>query len=520
MDDDKVGIDTPQKRLHLLGESLHLTFNARDHPDHVGGLITEGKKMNLNHLLNNVDVKADWIGLRYVKEDTTLRVVRDGNPEVNASETKQGIMVEVLVNGQFAYYGTSRMDDAGIAEAARKAARVAQAASAYSIHSFSDKVRPVAKGSYQSDFRAAADTLSPGALSELLVKASKELKVSDKIVSTNALARLVETESHFVSSNGSDVDQKYMMVSADYTAVAQDGTITQKRSDGGMMAKSWQAGMEVFDAADVLARCRRIGGEAVELLTAEECPTGTMDLVLAPDQMMLQIHESVGHALELDRILGDERNYAGWSFVRPDAFGSLQYGSKHMNITFDPTVPSEFASYAFDDGGLKAEKEFLIKDGVLLRGLGGLESQERTGLKGVANFRSSSWNRAPIDRMANLNLEPGNSTEEEIIASVENGVYMTSNRSWSIDDYRNKFQFGCEYGKLIENGKMTKTIKNPNYRAISNPFWNSLKMVGDESTFQVYGTPYCGKGEPNQAIRVGHASPLCLFENVEVFGGA
>jgi predicted Zn-dependent protease len=476
--------------------------------------------MNLDKLLNSIDVHADWLGLRYVKEDTTLRVVRDGNPEVNTRESKQGVMVEVLVDGQFAYHGTSRMDAAGINAAATKAVALAKAASRYNIHPFTEKVRPKANGSYQSNFKAGSDALSPGALSELLVKASKELKVSDKIVSTTALARLVEMDSHFVSSNGSDVDQQYMMVSADYTAVAQDGTISQKRSDGGMMAKSYQAGLEVFDETDVLARCRQIGSEAVELLTAEECPTGSMDLVLAPDQMMLQIHESVGHALELDRILGDERNYAGWSFVRPDAFGSLQYGSKLMNITFDPTIANEFASYAYDDGGLRAEKEYLIKDGVLLRGLGGLESQERSGLKGVANFRSSSWNRAPIDRMANLNLEPGDSTEDEIIASVEKGVYMTSNRSWSIDDYRNKFQFGCEYGKLIENGKMTKTVKNPNYRAISNPFWNSLKMLGNDSTFQVYGTPYCGKGEPNQAIRVGHASPLCLFENVEIFGGA
>jgi len=235
--------------------------------------------------------------------------------------------------------------------------------------------------------------------------------------------------------------------------------------------------------------------------------------------MMLQIHESIGHALEVDRILGDERNYAGWSFVKLEDFGKLQYGSKHMNITFDPTLESEFASYAFDDGGLKATKEYLIKDGLLVRGLGGQESQIRSGLDGVANFRASSWNRAPIDRMANINLEPGDSTFEDLISQVEYGVYMESNKSWSIDDYRNKFQFGCEYGKLIENGKMTKTVKNPNYRGISNPFWRSLKGVGNEDTFGIYGTPNCGKGEPNQVIRVGHASPTCLFENIQIFGG-
>ena len=277
--------------------------------------------------------------------------------------------------------------------------------------------------------------------------------------------------------------------------------------------------MEEFDEDLIMARAQRVGEQALELLDADDCPTETTNLVLAPDQMMLQIHESVGHALEVDRILGDERNYAGWSFVREADFGKLQYGSKIMNITFDPTVDNQFACYGYDDGGLKAERDFIIKDGLLVKGLGGKESQLRSGVPGVANFRASSWNRAPIDRMANLNLEPGDSTFDEIIAAVDHGVYMETNRSWSIDDYRNKFQFGCEYGKLIENGKLTKTLKNPNYRAISNPFWNSLKMLGNQDTFEVYGTPYCGKGEPNQAIRVGHASPVCLFENVEVFGG-
>ncbi len=476
--------------------------------------------MDLKAILSGIDVKADWIGLRYVKENTGFRLVRDGKPEANTRESKQGVMVEVLVNGQFAYYGTSRIDKSGVQAAAERAVKLAHASSKFSLHSFGVEARPVAKGSYRSPFQTAADAFSPGELSDLLIKATAELKVSDKVVTTNAMARTVETESHFVASNGSDVDQKYLIVSADYSAISHDGSVTQKRTDGGLLAKSYQTGMEVFNEADVLTHCRNIGAEAVELLSAEECPTGSMDLVLAPDQMMLQIHESVGHALEIDRILGDERNYAGWSFVRLEDFGKLQYGSSLMNITFDPYVENQLASYAYDDGGLKAEKEFLIKEGLLIRGLGGMESQLRSGIKGVANFRASSWNRAPIDRMANLNLEPGSSTRDEIIGAVEKGVFMTSNRSWSIDDYRNKFQFGCEYGKLIENGKLTKTVKNPNYRAISNPFWRSLKMVGNRDTFEVYGTPFCGKGEPNQIIRVGHASPLCLFEGVEIFGGA
>ena len=471
--------------------------------------------LNLHDVLNKIDISADWVGLREVKEKTTYRVIRDANPQANMQDYSQGLMIEVLADGQFGYYGSRNLDLKNIQQGAEKALAHAQAASQNPIFEFTIDARPVTKGVFSSPFLKAVDEVDAGKLNEILLRAYNELKVNEKIVSASAMAMIIETECNYVSSNGSDVKQKFLMIQSDYSATANDGDIYQKRSDNHCM----QIGMEEFDEDLVLSRAQRVGEQALELLYAEECPTDTLDLVLAPDQMLLQIHESIGHALEIDRILGDERNYAGWSFVRPEDFGKLQYGSKIMNITFDPTVEHQFACYGFDDGGLKAEKEFIIKDGVLVRGLGGKESQLRSGLPGVANCRASSWNRAPIDRMANLNLEPGDSTYDEMLDSVDKGVFMETNRSWSIDDYRNKFQFGCEYAKLIENGKFTKTLKNPNYRGISNPFWNSLKMVGNSKTFEMYGTPYCGKGEPNQSIRVGHASPVCLFENIEIFGG-
>ena len=471
--------------------------------------------LNLHDALNKIDISADWVGLREVKETTTYRVVRDGNPQANMQDLNQGIMIEVLADGQFGYYGSRKIDIDSIQYGAEKAVMQAKAAAKNPIFNFKIDVRPVAKGNFTSPFIRSVEEVDAGRLNEILLKANNQLKINDKIVSVSAIAMIIKTEFNYVSSNGSDVTQNFLMIQSDYSATANEGDIYQKRSDNHCL----QVGMEEFDEDLVLSRACRVGEQALELLDAEECPTDAMSLVLASDQMLLQIHESIGHALEVDRILGDERNYAGWSFVREEDFGKLQYGSKIMNITFDPTVEHQFASYGFDDGGLKAEKEFIIKDGVLVRGLGGRESQVRSGVLGVANFRSSSWNRAPIDRMANLNLEPGDSTYDDIIASVDRGVYMTTNRSWSIDDYRNKFQFGCEYAKLIEKGKFTKTLRNPNYRGISNPFWNSLKMVGNKDTFEMYGTPYCGKGEPNQAIRVGHASPVCLFDNIEVFGG-
>jgi predicted Zn-dependent protease len=189
-------------------------------------------------------------------------------------------------------------------------------------------------------------------------------------------------------------------------------------------------------------------------------------------------------------------------------------------VTFDPTVPDELASYAFDDAGTPATREWLIRAGILERPLGGALSQRRAGLPGTANARASAWDRPAIDRMANLNVEPGTDTLADLIGRVELGVVMDTNISWSIDDSRNKFQFGCEYARMIRNGRLAEVVKNPNYRGISATFWRSLTGVGDGRTVEVLGTPFCGKGEPNQIVRVGHASPACLFSDVDVFGGA
>ncbi len=473
----------------------------------------------LEKALQSFDIPADWVGIRAVREVGVTRSMRDGHPQANGRSLNQGGMVEVLAQGQLGYAATNDLSLASLQAAAQMAYQQAIAASQWALHSFTTAVRPSVVGVYTSPFLKPLDALSAGEINDLLARLCQTLKVSDQIVQTTATAVTSETESWFISSNGSEVYQKFLMLQTHFGATAQDGAIAQHRTDHGFRAHCFQGGWELFPPPDLWERAHQIGEQAVELLTADECPTQTTTLVLAPDQMMLQIHESIGHPLELDRILGDERNYAGGSFVSPSDFGSLSYGSLLMNITFDPTVAGEFASYGFDDTGNPATKEYLIREGVLLRGLGSLESQTRLGVSGVANARASSWNRPPIDRMANINLEPGTDSLDAILHTIEHGVYMEANRSWSIDDQRYKFQFGCEYAKLIEHGQLTKTLRNPNYRATTPEFWHSLIRVGNASTWEMYGTPYCGKGEPNQAIRVGHGAPVCAFENVEVFGG-
>lgn len=473
---------------------------------------------DIEKILNNLKINADWVGLRQVSETTTTRFFRDGKPQSNGRSFSNGVMVEVMINGQLGYCATNCLNLESIQSAVEIAQKQAKSAKNWGIFSFKTDIRPTTIGKYQSPVKDSANLLNASDLNDLLIQTCHALKVSDKIVKATAMAQISNIRHHFVSSNGANIQQEFSIVGTDYEATAQEDNVVQKRTDNGMMARCYQGGRDVFNPEITLNRAKKIGEEAIELLYASECPDITTTLVLAPDQMMLQIHESIGHPLELDRILGDERNYAGSSFVKLSDFGNLAYGSSIMNITFDPTVQGELASYGFDDAGLKAEKEYLIKDGILLRGLGSLESQARANVLGVANFRSSSWNRAPIDRMANLNLESGNSSFNDIISSIEHGVYMESNKSWSIDDYRNKFQFGCEYARLIENGRLTKTLRNPNYRGVTQDFWHNLIHVGDNSTREFYGTPYCGKGEPNQSITVGHASPICAFKDIQVFG--
>ncbi|MBE9061620.1 TldD/PmbA family protein [cf. Phormidesmis sp. LEGE 11477] len=475
---------------------------------------------HLTAILEQIDISADWIGIRATQTTSTTRSMRDGNPQQNGRALNRGAMVEVLADGQFGYSATNQITPEALRIAAQQAYDQAIAASQWAVHPFTAAVRPTVVGSYTSPLDQPFDSLTAAEINDLLRQLCERLKVSADIVRTSAIARTHDIESWLVSSNGSQVHQKLNLIEGHLGAIAQAAGVTQARTDNGHMAHSYQGGWERFKTADLWERATRTGEQAVELLSAPDCPNDTTTLVLAPDQMMLQLHESVGHPLELDRILGDERNYAGGSFVRPQDFGQLAYGSPLMNVTFDATHPGEIASYDYDDTGTPAQREYLIRQGILQRGLGGLESQRRLNSPGVACARACNWNRPAIDRMANINLESGETSFENMISSIENGVYMESNRSWSIDDQRRKFQFGCEYARKIENGKLTTPLKNPNYRATTPQFWHSLSQVGDASTMAVYGTPYCGKGEPNQLVRVGHASPVCTFDNIEVFGGA
>jgi len=463
---------------------------------------------------------VDFFSLRYVSETSEMLMVRQNIAEPPRFALDRGVMISVIDKNGYGYAATSDLSDQGLLDALDRAHRWAIASRGRSAVNFEPIPLAAPKGKYQGRTDKNSIGTSLRDRLDLLSRESCRCKIDERIVDWSASLWTTEVEQLYLSSAGADVVQQFHFVVPDVQATANAGDVTQTRSLAGQYnGYCRQGSAEVLDDAGFEGAGHRVAEEALILLAAPNCPSGKMDLLLMPDQMMMQIHESIGHPLELDRILGDERNYAGTSFVTLDMFGNYQYGSPLLNVTNDPNRSEQFASYAFDDDGAPAEKTLIIRNGILERPLGGTISQARAGLPGIANSRACSWNRPPIDRMANLNVEAGDKSLEEMIGTIQFGILMKTNSSWSIDDSRNKFQFGCEWGQLIENGKLTTIVRNPNYRGISATFWRSLKMVGDESTFSVMGTPYCGKGEPSQVIRVGHASPACVFSDVDVFGG-
>jgi predicted Zn-dependent protease len=463
-------------------------------------------------------IDADFWSLRFVEEACESFAVRKNVPQPWSLATDRGVMASVYAGGGYGYAATADTSPRGVRDVIERAAAWARATAKHALIDSRSLPRPAPRGNYASP-SLAAPLPSRQEWFDLLQRESLEAGLDPRIVDWEALVDVRHATHRLITSEGGDVTQRYRFLYPSISVTAHAEGVTQQRSLNGQRGICQQGATEILSRFHFTGSGRRIAEEAVEMLAAPNCPSGRMDVLLAPDQMVLQIHESIGHPLELDRILGDERNFAGTSFVTPDMFGSYRYGSERLNITFDPTRPEELASYAFDDEGTRAEQIFLIRDGILERPLGGAISQSRAGLAGVANARADSWNRPPIDRMANLNLEPGDASFDDLVASIEHGVLLETNSSWSIDDSRNKFQFGCERGRFIEHVKLGRVVKNPYYRGISAQFWRSLAHVGNADTVQVLGTPFCGKGEPSQTIRVGHASPACVFTNVDVFGG-
>jgi TldD protein len=327
---------------------------------------------------------------------------------------------------------------------------------------------------------------------------------------------LLRSRSWFVSSEGSRIQQTVIQTGAGIEAIAvRDGEVQIRSYPGSFRGHFASAGYELIDEADLPAHAQKTAEQAVALLSAPECPSVETTLVLDGHQVMLQVHESVGHPTELDRVLGMEAAYAGTSWVRVEDLGDLRYGSEFVNITADATIEGGLGSFAYDDEGVEAQRVDLVRAGVLV---GFQTSRETAAVVGAersnGTMRAEGWENFPLIRMTNINLLPHEGSLEDLLAEVTDGIFMSTNKSWSIDDKRKNFQFGCEIAWEIKNGRLGRMLKNPRYTGITPQFWASCDAIAGPDEWKVHGTPNCGKGQPGQTMRVGHGTAPARFRNV------
>ncbi|UCD71393.1 MAG: TldD/PmbA family protein, partial [Syntrophobacterales bacterium] len=275
-------------------------------------------------------------------------------------------------------------------------------------------------------------------------------------------------------------------------------------------------GYEFIEGLDLPGNAERTADQAAQLLFAQACPSKVTTLILDSSQLALQIHESVGHPIELDRVLGMEVAYAGTSFLIPGKRGSFRYGSDSVNINADATIAGGLGTFGYDDEGVKAQRIPILQNGIFVNFLTSRETAGEDGSRPNGTMRAESWNRIPLIRMTNINLQPGSWTFEDMVADTDDGIYMVTNRSWSIDDRRLNFQFGTEIAWEIKKGKMGKMFKNPTYTGITPHFWSSCDAVANEKEWRLWGLPNCGKGQPGQTAHVGHGAAPARFRNVKV----
>jgi TldD protein len=460
---------------------------------------------------------ADYADARVVHEDSESITVRNQEMEGIDRAASEGIGIRVLVNGYWGFAATARMDDAQIARTADLAVHIATAASRLPMEPVRLAEVEPATGSWHSPMRQDPFEVPLGDKVSMLVEATRRMQGVKGLAFAEASTDLFRRRTWLVTSEGTAVEQTAVHSGGGIEASALGEGELQRRSfpnsfRGHIAAAGWEhvVGLGLVDEAE------RTATEAVELLSAKECPSEVTTLVLDSGQVGLQVHESVGHPLELDRVLGMEEAYAGSSFVRPEDRGRLRYGSPLVSITADATVDGGLGSFGWDDEGVPAQRVPLIVDGVFQDFFSSRETASVLDLPSSGAMRADGWQHLPLIRMTNINLEPREGTLDDIIGDTDDGIFMATNTSWSIDDKRVNFQFGCEIAWRIRHGRLTEMYRNPTYTGITTRFWGSCDAVGGPEAWTLWGTPNCGKGQPSQVARVGHGVPPARFRNVQV----
>ena len=431
-----------------------------------------------------------------------------------------GVGIRVLANGAWGFAATDRMTREGVSQCAAQAVSIAKASAIAKRGEVIMAPEEAFIDSWQSPFRKDPFEIPIESQLALLLAADAEMSRIKGVTLTETDMQFRKIQSWFASSIGSRIHQSKVITGCGIVATSFQGDEIQKRSYpnsfGGQHALQ---GYELVESLDLLKHAPIIAEEAAALHAAAQCPQETGTLLLGGSQLGLQIHESVGHPIELDRVLGEEANFAGTSFLTLDQLNKLKYGSDIVNVVADARIehgPS-LGSFAYDDEGVPAQCTDIIKDGQFRGYLSNRETAHLIGLKrSSGTMRTESWNRLPIIRMTNISLLPGSWDYENLIADTENGILMDTNRSWSIDDRRYQFQFSTEIGWEIKRGKKVRMFKNPSYSGITTEFWNSCDAICNREHWTLWGTPNCGKGQPMQTMGTGHGASPSRFRNVRI----
>lgn len=463
---------------------------------------------------------VDYADCRVVETKRKEIASKDGVVEKLELISDLGFGIRVLVDGVWGFAGSSRLTQKEARKIASRAIKLAQAASLTQPKKVKLSKIPVVKNSHQTPIKIDPFKVPTSRVVSLLLAADKAQRIGEKIKISQTYFTACKQKKLFASTEGSLIDQEIIFTGAGLEATAVEKGEVQNRSypksDGGQLETR---GWEMVEEMDLVGNAPRLGQEAVALLKAKDCPAGEFDIILTNDQLSLQVHESCGHPVELDRVLGFEASYAGTSFLTPEKPNRYQYGSKVVNIVADATIPGGLGTFGYDDEGVAAKKIDLVKNGLFVGYLTSRETAWKFGLPVTGAMRADSWAKLPLIRMTNINLLPGRWELEDLIADTPGGLLLSSNRSYSIDDKRLNFQFGSEIAWEIKNGKLGKIYKNPVYTGITPQFWRSCDAVCNKKYWKVWGIPNCGKGEPCQTMSVGHGVSPARFRKVEVFPG-
>jgi len=472
----------------------------------------------IDHILDLAKLKGStYADIRIIRCQSEEVEVKNGKVDALTHDEDFGFGIRILFQGAWGFASSSRVTRKEMETVFGKALKIAKASAKVKGREIVFQSTSPVVDRYKTPALIDPFEIAPETKLNLLLRADEIIRRNKRVKISEAFLGSYKTEKTFASTEGSYIEQEIVECGAGVAATAIEGNDVQVRSFPNSFRGNFSTqGYEWIEKLALQDKAERVADEAVQLLSAKPCPSKITTLILDSSQLALQIHESIGHPIELDRILGTEASYAGTSFIKPEMVGHFKYGSELVNVVADATCPGGLGTFGYDDEGIKAQRIPIISEGTLINLLTSRETAHHLGKGSNATMRADGWNRIPLIRMTNINLEPGEWTLEKMIADTEEGLFLTTNRSWSIDDKRINFQFGTEIGWEIKNGKLSEMVKNPTYTGITPKFWGSCDAVGNGDHWQMWGTPNCGKGEPGQVAHVGHGTAPARFRNVQV----